>query len=274
MTLNTQEMNIDGDVAKAKIGIVEGGENKGVCILCSANTLRFEGCSFGAESESIGVGLICGKGGKVELTNCEFENIRMTKSGMVTFDGAGVGGFIDKVIVRNVTRQNVGRSLFELRNGGDVEVKNTTMNESRFDDGNGIEIGEGINAKIWNCTFKSIQRGSGNGGVLNGRVGSGKCVDINKCVFEECRCESMSAIGGGVDMIVGDGGNLLFDDNKMNGCTVSERSGKGEGLHLTFETTNIEYSMKNDTFTNNVAEKGEDVYLVCGSPWTMLLPAL
>ncbi|KAH7826329.1 uncharacterized protein MONOS_12123 [Monocercomonoides exilis] len=30
--------------------------------------------------------------------------------------------------------------------------------------------------------------------------------------------------------------------------------------------------MKNDDLANNVAEKGEDVYLVCGSPWTMLLP--
>eukprot|EP00770_Monocercomonoides_exilis_P011013 MONOS_10961.1-p1 / transcript=MONOS_10961.1 / gene=MONOS_10961 / organism=Monocercomonoides_exilis_PA203 / gene_product=unspecified product / transcript_product=unspecified product / location=Mono_scaffold00522:11750-23009(-) / protein_length=3655 / sequence_SO=supercontig / SO=protein_coding / is_pseudo=false len=249
MTLNTQEMNIDGDIAKAKIGIVEGGENeflikseqiisfsslafsistfaesrKEYVFLCGASTLKFEGCSFGAESEEIGVGLICGKGGKVVLVKCEFGDFAMTKSGMVTFDGAGVGGLIDEVIVRNVTREN---------------------------------------------------RGSGNGGVLNGRVGNGKCVDINKCVFEECRCNSVSAIGGGVVLIVGDGGNLLFDENKMNGCTVSERSGKGGGLHLTFETTNIEYSMKNDSFTNNVAEKGEDVYLVCGSPWTMLLQEL
>ncbi|KAH7818139.1 uncharacterized protein MONOS_3938 [Monocercomonoides exilis] len=300
MTLNTQEMNIDGDIEKAKIGISEGGENvflikseravsfsslafsistfaesrKEYVFLCGANTLRFEGCSFGAESEEIGIGLICGKGGKVELVKCEFENIQMTKTGMVTFDGIGVGGLIDEVIVRNVTRENVGRSLFELRNGGDVEVKNTTMNKSSFENGNEIEIGEGINAKIWNCTFKSIQRVNGNGGVLNGKVGSGKCVDINKCVFEECRCNSVSTIGGGIVLIVGDGGKLLFDDNKMNGCTVSERTGKGGGLHLTFETTNAEYSMKNDTFTNNVAEKGEDVYLVCGSPWRMLLPAL
>ncbi|KAH7821693.1 uncharacterized protein MONOS_7433 [Monocercomonoides exilis] len=301
MTLNTQEMNIDGDIEKAKIGISEGGENiflikseravsfsslafsistfaesKKECVfLCSSSTLRFEGCSFGAESESIGVGLICGKRGKVELANCEFENIRMTKLGMVTFDGVGVGGLIDEVIVRNVTREYEGRSLFELRNGGDVEIKNTTMNKSRFNDGNEIEIGEGINAKIWNCTFKSIQRENGNGGVLNGRVGSGKYVDINKCVFEDCKCESTSAIGGGIFMIVGDGGNLLFDDNKMNGCQVQlDRSGKGGGLHLTFETTNIEYSMKNDDFANNVAQKGEDVYLVCGSPWTILLPAL
>ncbi|KAH7830329.1 uncharacterized protein MONOS_5480 [Monocercomonoides exilis] len=304
MTLNIQQMNIDGDIPKAKIRIVEGGEGeegneflikseqaisfsslafsistfarsgKECVFLCSANTLRFEECSFGAESQEIGVGLICGKGGKVELTNCEFENIRMTKSGMVTFDGVGVGGLIDEVIVRNVTREYEGRSLFELRNGGDIEIKNTTMNESRFENGNEIEIGEGINAKIWNCTFKSIQRGSGNGGVLNGRVGSGKCMDINKCVFEECKCNSVSAIGGGIVMIVGDGGNLLFDENKINGCRVAERSGKGGGSHLTFETTNIEYSMKNDTFANNVAKTGEDVYLVCGSPWTMLLPEL
>eukprot|EP00770_Monocercomonoides_exilis_P000541 MONOS_538.1-p1 / transcript=MONOS_538.1 / gene=MONOS_538 / organism=Monocercomonoides_exilis_PA203 / gene_product=unspecified product / transcript_product=unspecified product / location=Mono_scaffold00008:220647-227882(+) / protein_length=2412 / sequence_SO=supercontig / SO=protein_coding / is_pseudo=false len=300
MTLNTQEMNIDGDISKAKIGISEGGENvflikseqaisfsslefsvstfaesrKEYVFLCSSSTLRFEGCSFGAESEEIGVGLICGKGGKVELVKCELENIRMTETGMVTFDGAGVGGLIDEVIVRNVTRENVGRSLFELRNGGDVEIKNTTMNGSSFENGNEIEIGEGIDCEINNCSFKSIQRDNGNGGVLNGRVGSGKCVDINKCVFEGCRCESMSAIGGGIVMIVGDGGNLLFDDNKINGCTVAERSGKGGGLHLTFETTNIEYSVKNDDFANNVAEKGEDVYLVCGSPWTMLLPAL
>eukprot|EP00770_Monocercomonoides_exilis_P004738 MONOS_4715.1-p1 / transcript=MONOS_4715.1 / gene=MONOS_4715 / organism=Monocercomonoides_exilis_PA203 / gene_product=unspecified product / transcript_product=unspecified product / location=Mono_scaffold00128:96627-104027(+) / protein_length=2466 / sequence_SO=supercontig / SO=protein_coding / is_pseudo=false len=300
MILNTQEMNIDGDVEKANIGISEGGENeflikseraisfsslafsittfaesrKECVFLCSASTLRFEGCSFGAESEKIGIGLICGKGGKVELAKCEFGDFAMTKLGMVTFDGAGVGGLIDEVIVRNVTREYEGRSLFELRNGGDVEIKNTTMNESSFDDGNEIEIGEGINAKIWNCTFKSIQRVNGNGGVLNGRLGSGKCVDINKCVFEECRCNSASAIGGGIVMIVGDGGKLLFDDNKMNGCTVSDRSGKGGGMHLTFETTNIDYSMKNDDFANNVAQKGEDVYLVCGSPWTMLLPAL
>ncbi|KAH7828008.1 uncharacterized protein MONOS_12646 [Monocercomonoides exilis] len=298
LTLNTQEMNIDGDVAKAKIGISEGGENeflikseraisfsslafsistfaesrKEYVFLCSSSTLRFEGCSFGAESQEIGVGLICGKGGKVELVRCEFGDFAMTKSGMVTFDGAGVEGLIDEVIVRKVTRENEGRSLFELRNG-DVEIKNTTMNESSFENGNEIEIGEGINTKIWNCTFKSIQRENGNGGVLNGRVGSGKCVDINKCVFEECKCNSVSAIGGGIVMIVGDGGKLLFDDNKMNGCTVSDRSGKGGGMHLTFETTNIEYSMKNDDFANNVAEKGEDVYLACGSPWTMLLPA-
>ncbi|KAH7828783.1 uncharacterized protein MONOS_15806 [Monocercomonoides exilis] len=198
----------------------------------------------------------------------------MTKTGMVTFDGAGVGGLIDEVIVRNVTIENAGRSLFELRNGGDIEIKNTTMNESHFENGNEIEIGEGINTKIWNCTFKSIQRGSGNGGVLNGRVRNGNCVDVNKCVFEECKCNSVSAIGGGIVLIVGDGGKLLFDDNKINGCRVAERRGKGGGMHLTFETTNIEYSMKNDTFTNNAAEKGEDVYLVCRSPWTMLLPAL
>ncbi|KAH7818823.1 uncharacterized protein MONOS_13653c2 [Monocercomonoides exilis] len=144
MTLSTQEMNIDGDIEKAKIGISKGGENvflikseraisfssltfsistfagsrKECAFLCSSSTLRFEECSFGAESEEIGVGLICGKGGKVELANCEFENIRMTKLGMVTFDGAGVGGLIDKVIVRNVTRENAGRSLF----GGKYEL--------------------------------------------------------------------------------------------------------------------------------------------------------
>ncbi|KAH7829703.1 uncharacterized protein MONOS_4077 [Monocercomonoides exilis] len=174
MTLSAQKMNIYGNVAKAKIGICEGGENvflikseraisfsslafsistfaesrKEYVFLCSSSTLRFEKCSFGAELQEIGVGLICGKGGRVELVKCEFGDFAMTKLGMVTFDGVGVGGLIDKVIVRNVTRENVGRSLFELRNGGDVEIKNTTMNESRFENGNEIEIGEGINAKI------------------------------------------------------------------------------------------------------------------------------
>ncbi|KAH7825031.1 uncharacterized protein MONOS_16376 [Monocercomonoides exilis] len=138
MILNTQQMNIGGDIEKAKIGIVEGGENeflikseqiisfsslalsistfaesrKEYVFLCGASTLKFEECSFGAKSQEIGVGLICGKGGKVELANCEFGDFAITKSVIVTFDGAGVGGLIDEVIVKNVTRENEGRSLF------------------------------------------------------------------------------------------------------------------------------------------------------------------
>ncbi|KAH7825339.1 uncharacterized protein MONOS_575 [Monocercomonoides exilis] len=246
--------------------------------LCSGNILRIEGCSFATKEGIVEATCICCRGGKIEMVKCEFGNFETLRKGMIVIDGVGVEGLVDEVTIRNSTREG-GGSVVELKRGKEVVIANSTLKETDFADGNMILVGNGeegcgTSLTMRNNTFLEITRNNGNGGVMNGDVRNRECIEITNCTFEKCGCEADGSMGGGMVMIVREGGRFVYERNKMDKCTVPSGSGKGGGLYVRFESMNITYSMKNNEFRNSVAEKGDDVYLVCESPWLMLLPTL
>ncbi|KAH7826647.1 uncharacterized protein MONOS_7368 [Monocercomonoides exilis] len=308
IVVDSQAMMIDGEMQMQQVVVNESGEGesekesmietmqnvkfnnlafvvsrfadstKESVFLCSGNVLRIEGCSFSAEEGIVEVTCVYCKGGKIEMVRCEYFNFLTLEKGMIVIDGVGVEGLIDEVTIRNTTREG-GGSVVELKQGKEVVIANSMLKETEFPDGNMIVIGNGeegcgMSLTMKNNTFLEITRSNGNGGVMNGNVKNGECIEITNCTFEKCGCEADGSMGGGMVMIVREGGKFMFECNKMDKCAVPSGSGKGGGLYVRFESTNITYSMKNNEFRNSVAEKGDDVYLVCESPWLMLLPTL
>ncbi|KAH7826430.1 uncharacterized protein MONOS_8326 [Monocercomonoides exilis] len=251
---------------------------KNSVFLCSGNILRIEGCSFATKEGIVEATCVCCRGGKIEMVKCEFGNFETLGKGMIVIDGVGVEGLIDEVTIWNAIREG-GGSVVELKQGKEVVIANSTLKETDFAYGNMFAIGNGeegygTSLTMKNNTFLEITRNNGNGGVMNGDARNGECIEITNCTFEKCGCEADGSVGGGMVMIVREGGRFVYERNKMDKCTVPSGSGKGGGLYVRFESTNITYSMKNNEFRNSVAEKGDDVYLVCESPWLMLLPTL
>ncbi|KAH7826677.1 uncharacterized protein MONOS_7935 [Monocercomonoides exilis] len=308
IVVDSQAMMIDGEMQMQRVVVNESGEGdrekesmietmqnvkfcnlafvvsrfadstKESVFLCSGNILRIERCSFAAEEGIVETTCVYCKGGKIEMVKCEFGNFETLGKGMIVIDGVGVEGLIDEVTIRNTTREG-GGSVVELKRGKEVVIANSTLKETDFADRNMILIGNGeegcgMSLTMRNNTFLEITRNNGNGGVMNGNVKNGECIEITNCTFEKCGCEADGSMGGGMVMIVREGGKFMFECNKMDKCAVPSGSGKGGGLYVRFESTNITYSMKNNEFRNSVAEKGDDVYLVCESPWLMLLPTL
>eukprot|EP00770_Monocercomonoides_exilis_P011272 MONOS_11218.1-p1 / transcript=MONOS_11218.1 / gene=MONOS_11218 / organism=Monocercomonoides_exilis_PA203 / gene_product=unspecified product / transcript_product=unspecified product / location=Mono_scaffold00551:28960-37545(+) / protein_length=2862 / sequence_SO=supercontig / SO=protein_coding / is_pseudo=false len=311
MTLDAQPMVIDGEVEMERIvvreesdgeeGEVGGGAKEcfvetkekitfhslmfcawsfegsaRTCLfMCSDGVLRFEGCSFCTEAGALYMCVEClkGKGGKMELVKCRFEEVTMRGCGLIVADGSEVEVEFEEVTIRNTGREDEG-SVLEMRRGNAVSIRNTTIKETNFGNGNEIGVLEEMGLEMRNGTLCEVRRYEGNGGVMSGKVGSGRAWEIENCVFERCESEADYTFGGGIMVSVGDGGKFVFEHNKVDRCGVPSDSGKGGGVHVVFETTKIEYSMKMNEFTNNVAEKGEDVFLVCDSPWLVILPAL
>ncbi|KAH7825233.1 uncharacterized protein MONOS_6958c2 [Monocercomonoides exilis] len=197
----------------------------------------------------------------------------MAKIGAIVLDRVNAELVLEEVLLRNTTREDEG-SIIDVIRGKEVAIKSSIMKETEFLKGTEISIKDVISFQIRNSSFFEIKRYYGNGGVMCGQVGNGKSSNIENCTFERCACEADNSIGGSILMRTCDEGKFYFEGNKIDRNIVPPGSGKGGGLHLTFETARIEYSMKNNVFSNNVAERGDDILLACQLPWITLLQSL
>ncbi|KAH7824388.1 uncharacterized protein MONOS_4817 [Monocercomonoides exilis] len=82
-------------------------------------------------------------------------------------------------------------------------------------------------------------------------------------------CQGEVPFGGMGAFNVSNGGELIFTLNRVESCTALGAQGYGGGLHLKFDA-NVQYSMKSNTFTGNLASKGSDLFLLCGNPEALM----
>ncbi|KAH7816904.1 uncharacterized protein MONOS_9101 [Monocercomonoides exilis] len=237
--------------------------------------LRFEGYWFITEAGALYLNVEClkGKGGKMVLVKCGFEKVATRGCGVIVADGCEMEVELEGVTIRNKRREDEG-SVLELRRGKAVNIRNATMKKTNFGNGNEIGVLEEMGLEMRNSTLYEVRRYEGNGGMMSGKVGSGRAWEIEDCVFERCECEADYTLGGGIMVSVWDGGKFVFEHNKVDRCEAPSDSGKLGGVHVMFETAKIKCSMKMNEFTNNDAEKWKYVFLVCDSTWLVILPAL
>ncbi|KAH7814905.1 uncharacterized protein MONOS_16574 [Monocercomonoides exilis] len=83
-----------------------------------------------------------------------------------------------------------------------------------------------------------------------GELCAGEVLSVENCSFIRCICYSGRTIGGCVLMDVKENGAFRFERTKVEFCIVSSGDGFSRGLFLTFTSSHVDYSMRNNTFEN------------------------
>ncbi|KAH7819709.1 uncharacterized protein MONOS_12441 [Monocercomonoides exilis] len=186
----------------------------------------------------------------------------------VELRGQGTLLFIAGCTIEGIESQT-SHGLIHLSDGSSTDIKKLTVNGSSLESGSVISFGEGSGMKIHSSELSNVTRNNGNGPVFSGVIGQGKRVEIRGCVFSKDMCQGEIPFGGIGALNVSDGGELIFTQNRVESCTALGARGFGGGLHLKFDA-NVQYSMKSNTFTGNLASKGNDLFLLCRNPEALL----
>ncbi|KAH7825080.1 uncharacterized protein MONOS_8977 [Monocercomonoides exilis] len=239
-------------------------------ILCQQSTLSIANCSTTRqiESEAIQFSILCATGGEVHLTAFELKRIDCGEVAAVELRGQGTSLSVAGCTIEGIESQT-SHGLIHLSDGSSTDIKKLTVNGSSLESGSVISFGEGSGMKIHSSELSNVTRNNGNGPVFSGVIGQGKRVEISGCVFSKDMCQGEIPFGGMGALNVSDGGELIFTQNRVESCTALGARGFGGGLHLKFDA-NVQYSMKSNTFTGNLASKGSDLFLLCGNPETLI----
>ncbi|KAH7820664.1 uncharacterized protein MONOS_17798 [Monocercomonoides exilis] len=120
---------------------------------------------------------------------------------------------------------------------------------------------------IWN-----VSRTAGSGGAFSGEIGEGCKCEIRGHIWQ---CELWGACWKGRVRSCGvmRNGKLIIGVRfEKNG--VDEEAGFGGGLFARFVDVSVKYSMKHNTFAENKASVGKDVYVICPQARKMLYQEL
>ncbi|KAH7822098.1 uncharacterized protein MONOS_15737 [Monocercomonoides exilis] len=239
-------------------------------ILCQQSTLRVSNCSVTRqiEREAIQFSILCATGGEIHLTEFELKRIDFGEVTAVELSGQGTSLFVVGCTFEAVESLSHD-GLIHLTGESSADIKKLTVNSSALESGSVISFGEGNGMKIASSELSNVTRNNGNGSVFSGVIGQGKRVEISNCVFSKDMCQGEVPFGGMGALNVSDGGELIFTQNRVESCTALGAQGYGGGLHLKFDA-NAQYSMKSNTFTGNLASKGNDLLLLCGNPETLI----
>ncbi|KAH7832206.1 uncharacterized protein MONOS_997 [Monocercomonoides exilis] len=239
-------------------------------ILCQRLSLSIANCSATRqiESEAIEFSIFCATGGEVHLTEFELKRIDFGEVTAVELSGQGTSLFVVGCTFEAVESLSHD-GLIHLTGESSADIKKLTVNGSALESGSVISFGEGNGMKIASSELSNVTRNNGNGSVFSGVVGQGKRVEISNCAFSKDMCQGEVPFGGMGALNVSDGGELIFTQNRVESCTALGAQGYGGGLHLKFDA-NAQYSMKSNTFTGNLASKGNDLLLLCGNPEALI----
>eukprot|EP00770_Monocercomonoides_exilis_P013238 MONOS_13185.1-p1 / transcript=MONOS_13185.1 / gene=MONOS_13185 / organism=Monocercomonoides_exilis_PA203 / gene_product=unspecified product / transcript_product=unspecified product / location=Mono_scaffold00788:298-9083(-) / protein_length=2902 / sequence_SO=supercontig / SO=protein_coding / is_pseudo=false len=246
-------------------------ENSRLClILCQQSALKITNCSATRqiESEAIKFSILCATGGEVHLTEFELKRIDFGEVAAVELSGQGTSLFVAGCTFEEI-ESLTHNGLIHLTGESSADIKKLTVNGSTLESGSVISFGEGNGMKVASSELSNVTSNSGNGSVISGAVGQGKRVEISGCVFSKDMCQGEVPFGGMGALNVSDGGELIFTQNRVESCTALGARGYGGGLHLKFDA-NVQYSMKSNTFTGNLASKGNDLFLLCRNPEALM----
>ncbi|KAH7821879.1 uncharacterized protein MONOS_5147 [Monocercomonoides exilis] len=178
----------------------------------------------------------------------------------VELRGQGTLLFIAGCTIEGIESQT-SHELIHLIGESSADIKMLTVNGTTLESGSVISIEEGNGIKILSSELSNVTRNNGNGSVFSGVIGQGKRVEISNFVFSKAMCQGEIPFGGMGAFNVSNGGELIFTLNRVESCAALGAQGYGGGLHLNFDV-NVQYSMKSNTFTRNLASKKNDLFLL------------
>ncbi|KAH7830903.1 uncharacterized protein MONOS_7234 [Monocercomonoides exilis] len=239
--------------------------------LCLSATLTIHRCEFqNSSSSAVEYRIIFVTNGKVELNGCKMKDFAMGNAGIIALDGSDAECAIEGMEASKLSREGEGALLLAVR-GKKFGIENSSIENTTMANSSHIAIYSLANGLLKNVTFSNLSRINGDGGVIVGELGAGEVLGVENCSFKLCGCYSARTIGGCVLMDVEEGGTFRFERNKVEFCIVSSGDGYGGGLFLTFASSHLDYSMRNNTFENNGALRGKDAYVVCEEPGAAIL---
>ncbi|KAH7815693.1 uncharacterized protein MONOS_121 [Monocercomonoides exilis] len=239
--------------------------------LCSSATLTIHRCEFqNSSSSAVEYRIIHITSGKVELNGCKIKDFAMGNAEIIVLNGNNAECSIEGMEASKLSREEEGAMIL-ITSGKKLTIENSNIENSTMANNNHITINSLANGLLKNVTFSNLSRTNGDGGVIVGEMGTGEVLGEENCSFKLCGCYSARTIGGCVLMDVEEGGIFRFERNKVEFCIVSSGDGYGGGLFLTFGSSHLDYSMRNNTFENNGALRGKDAYVVCEEPGAAIL---
>ncbi|KAH7818622.1 uncharacterized protein MONOS_8401 [Monocercomonoides exilis] len=248
-------------------------------LTCTQSELSLENCSFFANANSnnkIGFCVMRGVGGKISLEGVTFKDLSFEIKQLLDFDARG-GAEIELKMVScrfENTTTNLESGLVQIRNIGKLSVGNSTFCMGEEPACALFEVSGVSVLNLENSTFSGVSRGAGCGGVIAGRVCEGNLMNISDCSFLSNNITEGGMKGGSLFVAVESSGSFVFDNNTVSESKVIAENGFGGGLFMTLEAINCVYSLKNVVFSENGAEKGRNVYLVCPTPRFVVEPGL
>ncbi|KAH7821517.1 uncharacterized protein MONOS_9996 [Monocercomonoides exilis] len=239
--------------------------------LCSSATLTIDRCEFqNSSSSAVEYRIIYVTNGKVELNGCSINELAMGNAEIIALDGSNAECAIEGIETSILSKEGDGALILVAR-GKKLNIENSSIENVTLPNSNHISINSLSNGFLKNITFGNLTRTNGDGAVISGGIGSNEELEVENCLFSRCSCYSARTIGGCVLMDVEEGGVFRFERNKVEFCIVSSGDGFGGGLFLTFASSHIDYSMRNNTFENNGAFRGKDAYVVCEEPGALIV---
>eukprot|EP00770_Monocercomonoides_exilis_P006988 MONOS_6951.1-p1 / transcript=MONOS_6951.1 / gene=MONOS_6951 / organism=Monocercomonoides_exilis_PA203 / gene_product=unspecified product / transcript_product=unspecified product / location=Mono_scaffold00228:69963-74680(+) / protein_length=1156 / sequence_SO=supercontig / SO=protein_coding / is_pseudo=false len=216
-----------------------------------SKSVIFSGKAYEIDAES--------KGEKVEVEGIE-ENLKDVDMEMK------VAGLQCKYSLIVATDSTIGIDGFVFQN---LSSANSTYSNHCT-----ILVEEACGLTLLECNMSGLKRTTDSGCSVVGVVGNENIIQINGCFFDDIVCSSSGSQGGSLHVKVLSGGELLFDNNSVCRSKVPAIDGDGGGLHITFESVEVAYSMKNVVFEGNDALWGKDIFLNCTKPSTIVDPLL
>ncbi|KAH7821633.1 uncharacterized protein MONOS_7290 [Monocercomonoides exilis] len=239
--------------------------------LCSSATLTIDRCEFqNSSSSAVEYRIIYVTNGKVELNGCSINELAMGNAEIIALDGSNADCAIEGIETSILSKEGDGALILVAR-GKKLNIENSSIENVTLPNSNHITINSLSNGFLKNITFGNLTKTNGDGAVISGGIGSNEELEVENCSFLRCSCYSARTIGGCVLMDVEEGGVFRFERNKVEFCIVSSGDGFGGGLFLTFTSSHVDYSMRNNTFENNGAFRGKDAYVVCEEPGAVIV---
>ncbi|KAH7815185.1 uncharacterized protein MONOS_8755 [Monocercomonoides exilis] len=246
---------------------------------CTQSELSLENCSFFANANSNSKIEFCvmrGVGGKISLEGVTFKDLSLEMKQLLDFDARG-GAKIELKMVSchfENTTTNLESGLVQIRNIGKLSVGNSAFCMSEEPACALFEVSGVSVLNLENSTFSRVSRGAGCGGVIAGRVCEGDLMNVSDCSFLSNNITEGGIKGGSLFVAVESSGSFVFDNNAVSESKVSAENGFGGGLFVTLEETNCVYSLKKIVFSENGAQKGRNLFLVCPTPRFVVEPGL
>ncbi|KAH7820462.1 uncharacterized protein MONOS_15164 [Monocercomonoides exilis] len=235
-------------------------------LLCSKGILTLTDCSMkSATSESTICFAAC-VGGQLILINCRLSLFEFCEASAIKVQGRESISILNGLELNNV--QKDGRQgLIQVTDGAYVEMIYSKISGPQpFGNHGVLTVDQLSTLTVKKTNFSLLTRETESGAVIVCEVGSGNRMELTECSFSTIACLSANTKGGAFLANIYEGGVLVFEKNSVESCKVNKINGLGGGLHLTFQSANVDYTMRENKFIGNDAYLGYDVYLVCPTP--------
>ncbi|KAH7814703.1 uncharacterized protein MONOS_18472 [Monocercomonoides exilis] len=220
--------------------------------LCSSATLTIHRCEFqNSSSLVVEYRIIYVTSGKVELNGCKMKDFAMGNAEIIALDGNNAECSIEGMEASKLSREEDGALI--LISSGKKLIENSNIENSTMANNNHITINSLANGLLKNVTFSNLSRTNGDGGVIAGELGAGE--NDRRVYADGC----------------GRRGHIPIREKQSGVLHCVQRRWVWGGLFLTFGSSHLDYSMRNNTFENNGALRGKDAYVVCEEPGAAIL---